>query len=95
MRYAIIENTIVKEIVNFTKKQEEKWIAENPKLLLKECGVEVMPKFTYLNIFLPPKPFPSWKLNSMLKWEAPKPYPTDSGSYFWLEDILQWKKIGN
>jgi hypothetical protein len=94
MRYAIIENTIVKEIVHFTKKQAEKWIAENPKLLLIQCGVEVMPRFTYLNIFLPPKPFPSWKLNSNLKWEAPKPYPND-GAYCWLEDVLEWKKLGS
>jgi hypothetical protein len=98
MRYAIIDNTIVQEVVHFTSNEAEVWIIEHPDLLLKECGVEVLPNFTYnenINTFISPKPFPSWGLNAMLVWEAPKPYPIDGNLYCWLEDILEWKKVGS
>ena len=50
--------------------------------------------FTYdaaRDAFIPPKPFPSWKLNeSTCRWEAPVAYPSDGESYFWNEDDQEW-----
>lgn len=50
--------------------------------------------FTYdaaRDAFIPPKPFPSWKLNeSTCRWEAPVAYPSDGKSYFWNEDDQEW-----
>lgn len=42
--------------------------------------------------FIPPKPFPSWKLNvETLNWEAPVPLPTDGEqTWFWSELAQQW-----
>ena len=50
--------------------------------------------FTYdstLDAFIPPKPYPSWLLNTnTCQWEPPVPYPTDGKQYYWNEDTQQW-----
>jgi hypothetical protein len=41
--------------------------------------------------FIPPKPYPSWLLNTVkYQWDAPVPYPTDGQMYVWDEPILSW-----
>jgi hypothetical protein len=41
--------------------------------------------------FIPPKPYPSWIMNSFsYLWEAPVPYPEDGNFYAWDEDTLSW-----
>ena len=41
--------------------------------------------------FIPPKPYPSWVLNSFsYLWEAPVPYPNDGKVYVWDEATLSW-----
>ncbi len=41
--------------------------------------------------FIAPQPLPSWVLNeSTCRWEAPVPYPTDGGQYWWNEDMTSW-----
>jgi hypothetical protein len=53
--------------------------------------------FTYdedLDAFIPPKPFPSWSLDSQTcQWKPPIPYPTDGERYQWDEDELAWLLI--
>lgn len=42
-----------------------------------------------LDIFLSPKPFPSWVLNKEIEdWEAPVPMPGDN--YYWDEATTSW-----
>ena len=49
-----------------------------------------------LDAFIPPKPFPSWLLDTQTcLWDAPIPYPTDGENYFWDEDTLSWVIIPN
>ena len=49
-----------------------------------------------LDAFIPPKPFPSWTLNSNCKWESPVPIPADFGKgdppklYRWNENNQVW-----
>lgn len=46
--------------------------------------------------FIPPKPFPSWKLNTKtFLWEAPTPKPEETEDYYWkwLEVNQEWVKI--
>lgn len=42
------------------------------------------------NVFLYPKPFPSWTLNSDYEWEPPVPYPNDGNLYDWSEEDQEW-----
>jgi hypothetical protein len=48
--------------------------------------------FTWDGIgFIPPKPYPSWTLNSFsYLWEAPVPMPTDYVECVWDEQKLDW-----
>lgn len=50
--------------------------------------------YTYddvLDAFIPPKPYPSWLLNTeTCNWEAPVPYPNDGNMYYWDEATQQW-----
>ena len=44
-----------------------------------------------LDSFIPPKPYPSWLLNTTTCiWQAPIPYPTDGKDYYWDEATLSW-----
>lgn len=41
--------------------------------------------------FIPPKPYPSWLLNTQtFQWQAPVPYPTDGRNYYWDESTQSW-----
>ncbi len=45
-----------------------------------------------LDIFMPPKKYPSWIVDtSNYTWVAPVPFP-DSGFWYWDEDTLSWKE---
>lgn len=44
-----------------------------------------------LDAFIPPKPYPSWLLNTQIcQWEAPIPYPNDGKVYRWDESTGTW-----
>lgn len=51
--------------------------------------------YDYINdVFIPPKPFPSWTLNNTTwNWDAPTPMPTDGKIYTWDEPTLSWKEV--
>lgn len=48
--------------------------------------------FTYdpeADVFICPKPFPSWSLDENYDWKAPVLMPED-GSWYWDEPTLSW-----
>jgi hypothetical protein len=46
---------------------------------------------TERDAFIPPTPYPSWKLNEdTCLWEAPIPYPEDGEMYLWNEHAQEW-----
>jgi hypothetical protein len=51
--------------------------------------------YDYINdVFIPPKPFPSWVLNNTTwTWNAPVPMPTDGKVYTWDEATTSWKEV--
>jgi hypothetical protein len=45
--------------------------------------------------FIPPTPYPSWKLNEdTCLWDAPIPYPSDNKEYIWNEAAQEWTYTG-
>ena len=43
------------------------------------------------DVFIPPKPYPSWVLNeNYYQWEAPIAMPTDDERYVWDEANTSW-----
>jgi len=62
----------------------------NNKIRKQYCGVG----YTYdsLNdVFIQPKPYPSWTLDDNFDWQPPTPRPV--GLYRWDESILNWVEI--
>ena len=45
------------------------------------------------DVFIPPRPFPSWFLNENHDWQAPKPRP-EGFDWFWDENTLEWVQMG-
>lgn len=43
------------------------------------------------DVFIAPKPFPSWILNNNFDWVAPIDAPNDDQFYEWDESKLNWK----
>lgn len=47
-----------------------------------------------IDAFVPPKPYPSWTLNTeTAQWQAPTPMPTDGKQYSWNEATTAWVEI--
>lgn len=45
------------------------------------------------DVFIPPKPFPSWKQAGNYDWVAPVPYPENlEGQWFWDESEQKWAR---
>ena len=42
------------------------------------------------DVFIAPKPYPSWLLNGSHDWSAPVAYPSDDNNYIWDEASLNW-----
>jgi hypothetical protein len=50
---------------------------------------------TERDAFIPPTPYPSWKLNEdTCLWDAPIPYPSDNKQYIWNEAAQEWTYTG-
>jgi hypothetical protein len=48
-----------------------------------------------LDVFIPPKPFPSWLLNTQhYLWDPPVPCPQDGKYYVWDEATQSWMVLG-
>ena len=47
------------------------------------------------NVFLFPKPFPSWTLDGEYEWQPPTPYPSDGKVYLWSEESGGWVENEN
>ena len=46
------------------------------------------------DVFYPPKPMPSWVLNTLKwKWVPPTVYPDDGKDYIWNESTVSWELI--
>jgi hypothetical protein len=45
------------------------------------------------DVFISPRPFASWVLNSEFDWEAPIPMPTEVGPWMWNEEAGNWEEI--
>jgi hypothetical protein len=55
--------------------------------------------YTYDRIrdaFIPPQPYPSWRLNEeTCCWDPPIPYPSDGDLYVWNEADKSWIVVSN
>ena len=45
------------------------------------------------DVFIPPKPYPSWTLSSNWEWEAPVNYPDSVNLHYWNENLGEWEEI--
>lgn len=43
------------------------------------------------DVFISPRPFPSWTLDANHDWQAPVPMPQDGQDWFWDEGSGTWK----
>jgi hypothetical protein len=53
--------------------------------------------FTYdadADVFISPRPFQSWSLDSSYDWQPPVPHPS-SGSYLWDEENQEWRELSS
>jgi hypothetical protein len=42
------------------------------------------------DVFIAPKPHPSWSLDENFDWQPPTPCPKDGKVWFWDESSLNW-----
>jgi hypothetical protein len=45
------------------------------------------------DVFIAPKPFQSWSLDSNYDWQAPIDYPADGKDYLWDESVQSWVEV--
>jgi hypothetical protein len=75
----------------------------HPKTRLPDGGVPLRKNYAGIGFrydserdaFIPPTPYPSWKLNEdTCLWDAPIPYPSDNKQYIWNEAAQEWTYTG-
>lgn len=52
--------------------------------------------FTYdeaAQVFVAPRPYPSWTLDANYDWQPPVPHPDDGGSWRWDETTQSWVAV--
>lgn len=98
-KYAAIKNNIVEFIAQSEHDIDElvieKFLENKYKIINVTKNNQVVNGSELIdNIFISPRPFPSWSINKNKKiWEAPQKMPQDNNFYVWNEDILNWEKI--
>lgn len=45
------------------------------------------------DVFIEPKPSPSWILDQNFEWQAPVPKPETDRHWFWDEDSFEWRDL--
>ena len=45
------------------------------------------------DVFVAPKPYPSWSLDDNSDWQAPTPMPEDDNMYSWNEETQSWDLV--
>ena len=45
------------------------------------------------DVFISPKPFPSWTLDASFDWQPPSAMPDDGKLYTWNEDTQAWDEM--
>ena len=45
------------------------------------------------DIFISPKPYPSWTLDASFDWQPPTAMPDDGKDYSWNEDTTSWDEV--
>jgi hypothetical protein len=100
MNYAFIKNNEVVNIVLFDNPDDamlELFKNEHELDEIIECtgnNRAVMGSSYLEGIFIRPKPFESWILDSDNNWKAPTPMPVVEGKvYAWSEDVLSWIEL--
>ena len=97
-------NNVVQEVIV----AEQDFIVHNPKLLgdsflwiqtsynsnfrKQYAGVG----YTYdkaNDVFIAPKPFPSWTLDGNYDWQPPIAEPSDGKRYYWNEATTNWVEV--
>ena len=45
------------------------------------------------DVFISPKPYPSWTLDASFDWQPPTAMPVDDKMYSWNEDTTTWDEV--
>ena len=45
------------------------------------------------DVFISPKPYPSWALDASFDWQPPTAMPVDDKDYTWNEDTTTWDEV--
>ena len=45
------------------------------------------------DVFISPKPYPSWALDASFDWQPPTAMPDDDKDYTWNEDTTTWDEV--
>jgi hypothetical protein len=71
--------------------EETNWIQTsfNGSIRRKYAGAEDI--YDPINdIFISPKPYPSWVLDENFNWKTPVAFPNDGKKYTWNEQTVSW-----
>jgi len=70
------------------------WIQTSFSASFRKKFASIGDKYDETNdVFISPKPFESWVLNSNFDWQAPIEYPTDDNLYEWDEETKAWVAV--
>jgi hypothetical protein len=74
--------------------KDTNWVQTSYNSSFRKNYADIGYAYDSLNdVFIAPKPFNSWVLDTNeFKWQSPIPYPNDGSKYIWDESIIAWIK---
>jgi hypothetical protein len=95
------KTNLVKQVIVADKKFIKKhykdnidnWIETSPTGKFRNVFASKNYKYDKKNdVFIEPKPYPSWSLDENFKWQSPKPKPKVKDKIIlWSEEKLEWE----
>jgi hypothetical protein len=90
-------DNIVTEIIASDQNFIDSGAVGNPSLWI-ETGDNFRGRFAGIgftydktnDVFISPKPYPSWALDASFDWQPPTAMPDDDKKYSWNEDTQSW-----
>jgi hypothetical protein len=96
VNYGLIQNGLVINCIIVNESADNTELFKSLGGTWQQLPDNVGVGFTYnatTNTYTPPKPFPSWVLDTNNQWQAPTPMPSDGNAYAWMEQTKSWGKI--
>jgi hypothetical protein len=93
LKFGIEDEQTGKDFLKKVFKKDLKWVQTSYNNNKRGKYAAIGDTYDFIkDVFIPPKPYPSWTLDKNFKWQPPTPLPDKNNMYVWDEENKEWIK---